>query len=247
MIKINRKFEIVGLLLIKCESCATLIALIAEKERMNEPPIHVLLIDDNISYAKTAQSQLTKFPGNNFKITWEKTGKGCVERLKSDPSINAVLVDYYLREMTGLEVAKEIRDLKIDVPIVFIAADKDFTLAVEAMKLGVEDFLVKDEIVESVLPRTILNVLNRVQLKRKIAQVEKNKILGEKRTEAIKELVVTICHEFNNPLAAIKISTDIISRQKLNATDHAAIQELDNNIRRIEKEIIKLRDINLPA
>jgi len=84
-------------------------------------------------------------------------------------------------------------------------------------------------------------------LKKQIAMVEKNKILGQKRNEAIKELVVTICHEFNNPLAAIKISADIISRQKLNATDRAVIQELDNNIRGIEKEIIKLRDINLPA
>src|SRR3990172_1029090 len=213
---------------------------------MDEPPIHVLLIDDDISYAKTAQSHLKKFQGNNFKITWEKTGNGGIERLKNDSSISAVLVDYFLLEMTGLEVAKQIRDLKIDVPVVFIAADKDFQLAVEAMKLGVEDFLVKDEIVESVLPRTILNVLNRVQLKRKIALVEKNKILGQKRTEAINELVVTICHEFNNPLAAIKISTDIISRQKLNTADHSAIQELDNNISKIEKEIIKLRDINLP-
>lgn len=214
---------------------------------MIEPPIHVLLIDNDISYAKTAQSHLKKFQGNNFKITWEKTGSGGIERLKSDPTIAAVLVDYYLSELTALEVAKEIRSLKIDVPLVFIASGKDFQLAVEAMKLGVEDVLVKDEIVESVLPRTILNVLNRVQLKKKIAQVEKNKILGQKRNEAIKELVVTICHEFNNPLAAIKISADIISRQKLNAQDRAIIQELDNNIRGIEKEIIKLRDINLPA
>lgn len=214
---------------------------------MNEPPIHVLLIDDDISYAKTAQSHLKKFQGNDFKITWEKTGTGGVERLKNDPAIDAVLVDYYLCGMTGLDVAKEIRELKIDVPIVFTASNKDFQLAVEAMKLGVEDFLVKDEIVESVLPRTILNVLNRVQLKRKIARVEKEKILGQKRTEAIKELVVTICHEFNNPLAAIRISADIISRQKLNAKDRTVIQELDNNIHRIEKEIIKLRDINLPA
>ena len=214
---------------------------------MTEPPIHVLLIDDDISYAKTAQSQLKKFQGNDFKITWEKTGAVGIECLKTDPTIAAVLVDYYLREMTGLDVAREIRSQKIDVPIVFTSSNKDFQLAVEAMKLGVEDFLVKDEIVESVLPRTILNVLNRVQLKRKIAQVEKNKILGQKRTEAIKELVVTICHEFNNPLAAIKISTDIISRQKLNTKDRGAIQTLDNNIRSIEKEIIKLRDINLPA
>ncbi len=214
---------------------------------MIEPPIHVLLIDNDISYAKTAQAHLNKFQGNNFKITWEKTGAGGIERLKSDPTIEAVLVDYYLIELTALEVAKEIRTLKIDVPVVFIASGKDFQLAVEAMKLGVEDFLVKDEIVESVLPRTIVNVLNRVQLKKKIAQVEKDKILGQKRNEAIKELVVTICHEFNNPLAAIKISADIISRQKLNPKDRAIIKELDNNIRGIEKEIIKLRDINLPA
>ncbi len=214
---------------------------------MNEPLIHVLLIDNDISYAKTAQSQLKKFQGSDFKITWEKTGAGGIERLKTDSTIAVVLVDYYLSEMTALELAKEIRSLKIDVPLVFIASGKDFKLAVEAMKLGVEDFLVKDEIVESVLPRTLMNVLNRVQLKKQIAKVEKNKILGQKRSEAIKELVVTICHEFNNPLAAIKISADIISRQKLNAADRAVIQELDNNIRGIEKEIIKLRDINLPA
>ena len=217
------------------------------RKRMNEPLIHVLLIDNDISYAKTAQSQLKKFQGTDFKITWEKTGAGGIERLKTDVTIAVVLVDYYLSEMTALELAKEIRSLKIDVPLVFIASGKDFKLAVEAMKLGVEDFLVKEEIVESVLPRTLLNVLNRVQLKRQIAKVEKNKILGQKRNEAIKELVVTICHEFNNPLAAIKISADIISRQKLDANDRAVIQELDNNIRGIEKEIIKLRDINLPA
>ncbi len=214
---------------------------------MTEPPIHVLLIDNDISYAKTAQAHLNKFPGNSFKITWEKTGLGGIDRLKNDTTINAVLVDSHLSERTALELAKEVRSLKIDGPLVFIASDKDFQLAVEAMKLGVEDVLVKDEIIESVLPRTIINVLNRVQLKRKIAQVEKNKILGQKRNEAIKELVVTICHEFNNPLAAIKISADIISRQKLNAKDRAVIQDLDNNIRGIEKEIIKLRDINLPA
>ena len=178
-------------------------------KRMNEPLIHVLLIDNDISYAKTAQSQLKKFQGNDFKITWEKTGAGGIERLKTDSTIAVVLVDYYLSEMTALELAKEIRRLKIDVPLVFIAAGKDFQLAVEAMKLGVEDFLVKEEIVESVLPRTLLNVLNRVQLKKQIAKVERNKILGQKRNEAIKELVVTICHEFNNPLAAIKISAGI--------------------------------------
>jgi DNA-binding response OmpR family regulator len=209
--------------------------------------IHVLLIDDNISYAKTAQSQLKQFEGTEFKITWEKSGVDGIEKLKKDSTVDIVLLNYDLKLTTGLDIAREIRALKIDVPIVFVTTNKDFGVAVEAMKLEVDDYLVKDEIAGSILPRTILNVLNRAQLYKKIAQVEKNKIIAQKKTEAIKEVVVTICHEFNNPLAAIKISTEIISRQKLNPAERAAVEELDKNIRTIEKEIIKLRDINLPS
>jgi len=214
---------------------------------MDNTPVHVLLIDDDITYAKIVQFHLKRFQGGDFRITWEENGQNGIERFKKDPSIDVVVLDYFLQEMTGADVVRELQRLRMDVPIIFVSGNKDFKLAVEAMKQGVEDFLVKDEIVESILPRTILNALNRVELKRKIAKVEKDKVLAQKRTEAIKELVVTICHEFNNPLAAIKISTDIISRQKLNEGDRASIEELDKSVHRIEKEIIKLRDINLPA
>ncbi|MDE3059099.1 MAG: response regulator [Bacteroidota bacterium] len=213
----------------------------------NHSAIHVLLVDDNISYAKTVQSQLKQFEGKEFKITWEKFGVGGIEKLKKDSSIDIVILNYDLKKTTGLDIAREIRAQKIDVPIVFVTTSKDFSVAVEAMKLAVDDFLVKDEIVGSILPRTVLNVLNRAQLYRQIAQVGKNKIIAQKKTEAIKEVVVTICHEFNNPLAAIKISTEIISRQKLNPLERTAVAELDKNIRTIEKEIIKLRDINLSS
>lgn len=209
--------------------------------------ILVLLIDDNISYAKTVQAQLKQFEGTEFKILWEKSGLSGIAKLKEVPAIDIVILNYDLKQTTGLDIAREIRALKIDVPIVFVTTNKDFGIAVEAMKLEVDDYLVRSEITGSILPRTLLNVLNRAQLYKKIAQVEKNKIIAQKKTEAIKEVVVTICHEFNNPLAAIKISTEIISRQNLNPLERAAVAELDKNIRTIEKEIIKLRDINLSS
>jgi DNA-binding NtrC family response regulator len=208
---------------------------------------HVLLIDDDITYAKTVQSQLKRFQGGNFKVTWEENGLKGIEYFKQDPSVSIVVLDFFLRESTGSYVVQELQRLRMDLPIIFVADEKDFKIAVEAMKQGAEDFLIKDEMVESILPRTILNVLNRAELKRKIAKVEKEKIISQKRSEAIKELVVTICHEFNNPLAAIKISTDIISRQKLNEQDRDSVVGIDKSIHRIEKEIIKLRDINLPS
>ncbi|MBP1691174.1 MAG: His Kinase (phospho-acceptor) domain, partial [Bacteroidetes bacterium] len=55
---------------------------------------------------------------------------------------------------------------------------------------------------------------------------------------------VTVCHEFNNPLAAIKISTDILLRQNLNEEDKKMVQAIDAQIGVVEREISRLRDLN---
>jgi nitrogen-specific signal transduction histidine kinase len=131
-----------------------------------------------------------------------------------------------------------------ETPIVFVTATRDFKLAIEAMKLGVEDFLIKEDLAESVLPRTILNVLDRVRMHKQIRAVEKRMLIAEKRAEAIRELVVTVCHEFNNPLAAIKISADLIRRQAPSEEDKNLLRGFEENFQKIESEVKRLRDIS---
>jgi signal transduction histidine kinase len=131
----------------------------------------------------------------------------------------------------------------IEIPIIFLTSNRDFRLAIEVMKYGVEDYVVKDEAVDSVLPRTILNILERVNLKREITEQQRTDLIFQKKTDAIRELIVTVCHEFNNPLAAIKISTDIVRRQTEAEGDRQILEDLDRNISRVEKEINRLRDI----
>jgi signal transduction histidine kinase len=89
-----------------------------------------------------------------------------------------------------------------------------------------------------------VNILDRVHLKQRIAQQQHADLIARKQTDAIKELVVTVCHEFNNPLAAIKISTDILRRNKLSADDARRVAALDSGISTVEREINRLRDIN---
>jgi DNA-binding NtrC family response regulator len=206
--------------------------------------INLLFVDDDTSYIAVAQQILSKYQGKKFNVSWRQDGKGAIEELEKGPHFDMILIDYYLPEVNGLDVTKVIRERHIDVPIIFLTSNRDFRLAIEAMKYGVQDYVVKDEAVDSVLPRTIVNILERVQLKRQIAEQQKAELIAKKRTDAIKELVVTVCHEFNNPLAAMKISTDILLRQKLPKTEHELIDALDANIELIEKEITKLRDIN---
>jgi len=206
--------------------------------------IRLLFLDDDTSYMAVAQHLLSKYQGKKFDIIWMQDGRAAIEQLESRSDIDILLVDYYLPEVNGLEITKAIRAKKLDIPIIFLTSNRDFRLAIEAMKYGIEDYLVKDDAVDSVLPRTIINILERVHLKKRIAEQQKAELIAKRQTEAIKELVVTVCHEFNNPLAAIKISTDILLRQALTSTEKALVRELDRNIALVEKEITKLRDIN---
>ncbi len=206
--------------------------------------INLLFVDDDTGYMAIAQQLLAKYQGKKFNILWKQDGASALEELLKNPGINLIVLDYYLPEMNGLEVTRMIRENKIEVPIIFLTSNRDFRLAIEAMKYGIEDFMVKDEAVDSVLPRTIVNILERVHLKKRIAEQQRTDLIAKKRTDAIKELVVTVCHEFNNPLAAMKISTDILARQHLQGEEMTLVKELDRNISLIEKEITKLRDIN---
>jgi len=206
--------------------------------------IHLLVVDQDKSYIAMAQNLLANYQGKEFDLVWKQDGKSAIDELVRNPSIDIVLLDYYLSEMNGLEVTKAIREKKIDAPIIFLTSNRDFRLAIEAMRYGVEDCIVKDDAVGSVLPRTIVNILERVRLGKQIAEQQRTDLIALKRTEAIKELIVTVCHEFNNPLAAMKICTDILSRQELPKEEKDILVELDKNIGLMEKEITKLRVIN---
>ncbi len=205
--------------------------------------ITLLFIDDDPSYMAVAQHLLSKYQGRKFTILWKQDGASALELLERKPPVDMLLIDYYLPEMNGLEVTRAIRARNIDIPIIFLTSNRDFRLAIEVMKYDVEDYLVKDEAVDSVLPRTIVNILERVHLKQRIAEQQKGDLIIRKQTEAIKELIVTVCHEFNNPLAAIKISSDILRRQNLPEGEAPLLERLDRNITLVEQEINRLRDV----
>jgi response regulator of citrate/malate metabolism len=208
------------------------------------PPIHLLFVDDDTSYMAVAQHLLSKYQGRKFEILWKQNGREAITVLEQNPGIDLLLIDYYLPDVNGLDVTRQIREKMFETPIIFLTSNRDFRLAIEAMRYGVEDYLVKDEAVDSVLPRTIVNILERVKLKKRIAEQLRADLIAQKRTDAIRELVVTVCHEFNNPLAAIKISTDILLRQQLPPEERAIVEGLDSNISLVETEINRLRDIN---
>lgn len=213
---------------------------------VSDQPINVLLVDDDAEYAAVAQRYLQSFNGRTFRLTWLEDGEKALGYLQAPHDIHVVLMDYYLRERNGLQILAGLREAEIDLPVIMLTGGKDFRIAVEAMKLGVADYLVKEEAVDSLFPRSIINALERHILRTQVATAEKNRLISQRKTDAVQELVVTMCHEFNNPLAAIKISTDILTRQAKHPEVRSLLTELNRNITGLEKQITRLRDLNPP-
>jgi signal transduction histidine kinase len=68
--------------------------------------------------------------------------------------------------------------------------------------------------------------------------------MAESRAQVIRELVITVCHEFNNPLAAIKISFDLLQRQTMDTVAPEMMKSFESRFNTIDSEIKQLRDLN---
>ena len=212
---------------------------------MTDTPISVLCVDDDSAFTKVADHLLTKYTKASFRVVWKSSGESALEELDKNPSIELVLLDYHLPDHHGLEITRTIREKGNEVPIVFLSAEKDFRLAIEAIKYRVEDYLVKGEVMNASFPDTVLQIYKRAKSKKLTADKFRLDLIARRKADAVKELIVTVCHEFNNPLAAMKISTDILKKQNLSPEEQTMVASLDANIRIIEKEITRLRDLNL--
>jgi len=207
-------------------------------------PIRVLLVDDDIIFVKLIHAVLEQFRQRTFLLIWKDSVESALIEISQNKEIDIVLTDYYFPTSNGLEFCLQLDQMERSIPIIFLTGTRDFKLAVEAMKLGVEDFLLKENLDEAHLPRTILSILDRVHLRRHKQAVEKRLAMAENRAQAIRELVVTVCHEFNNPLAAVKISFDLLQRQTSEMIAPELMQAFEDRFNTIDSEIKQLRDLN---
>ena len=60
-----------------------------------------------------------------------------------DPALGCVITDVRMPEMSGIELLRRLKELRIEVPVIVITGHGDIALAVEAMKIGAADFLEK--------------------------------------------------------------------------------------------------------
>ncbi len=210
---------------------------------MEKRELNIMMIEDDPDIPKLARLYLKPYKDAEFNLVWVESGEDAMKFLSDSQSLDIIIIDYQLPGMNGLETTRLMREKGVRVPIVFLTNAVDFKLAIEAMKLDVEDYLLKEEAVTSILPSIILNVVERVKLREKLAEAEMNKVAQRERIDGIKGLIVTISHELNNPLAALKLAINVLQRKQVPPDVLSYLAIMKENTDRIEGVVAKLRDM----
>jgi CheY-like chemotaxis protein len=201
--------------------------------------VKILLVEDNREFANLVQLFLRKHEGVRFDVTWRDNGPAALSELEKGTPFDLILMDYFLPGQNGLEITRELQRRRIPLPVVFLTVNKDFDLAVEVMKLGVEDYLVKEEITTPVLPKTILNVLERKKLREQLTQLE----VSRKRLEAIQEMVLKISEEVRVPLDTMRHDAEELIRIQGDSGYKNYLTIIRDNLVRIDRKLTLLKEL----
>ncbi|HAL55285.1 MAG TPA: hypothetical protein DCP63_02105 [Bacteroidetes bacterium] len=201
--------------------------------------ILVLLVEDNADFAKLVKLYLDKYDEAKIEVIWKQNGSEGIFEVERNHDIDVILMDYFLPGMNGLEITKSLKEKNIDVPVIFLTVNKDMNLAVEVMKLGVEDYLVKEEISTPILPKTIMSVVEKAKFRKEVEELE----IRQKRLEAMQELIVGITQEIGAPLNTMREVVETLSEKETSEKGVKYLAIIKDNVHRIETKLEKLNNL----
>lgn len=141
---------------------------------MSEDTFKIFLVEDDVIFAKIISYHLSLNPDNQVEIFTD--GKTMIKNLYKNPCL--VSLDYNLPDMTGLEVLKQVREFNPDIPVVIVSGQQDLATAIELLKKGAYDYILKDQDTKERLWNITRNIRENLKLKQKIAVLEEE--IGKK-------------------------------------------------------------------
>ncbi|MEO8392022.1 MAG: hybrid sensor histidine kinase/response regulator [Chloroflexota bacterium] len=185
---------------------------------------------------------------DNFEVTGVPNGEQGLELLQQG-HFDVVVIDQEMPVMTGLEIILHIQTLKWIPPIIMVTGNGNEEIAVQAMRTGASDYLVKDTSLHylELLPTKIRRVVHERELTEARQAAELALQLERDRSRLLTQFIQDASHEFRTPLAIINTSSELLSRisdQPKQTVYIQRIQDQANKILSLVSDLIRLAQLD---
>ncbi|MFD1000766.1 response regulator [Ohtaekwangia kribbensis] len=197
--------------------------------------IKLLVIDDDAADRLQLKRAL-----KNCGFTYELSEYEAFDITIDFSAFDCIFLDYLLPGENGLSLLKKIRDTGIKTPIVIFTSQGNENIAVELMKAGASDYIVKNAITSQSMAQVLRNMLQIGEMIRKKDEAEKALCISEARLAEAQHIAKFGNWEFDTIHNRVHFSEEVYNILELEK--HEVVPSLDlyrNHIYEEDKAFVK--------
>lgn len=196
----------------------------------------LLIVDDNPVDRMAYRQYLTFSQEHVYSFIEADIGADGLKIFQQEEP-DCLLLDFNLPDMTGLEFLQKLEELfpSDPQPVVILTGEGNESIAVETMKRGAQDYLIKGQVGYETLQRAITNTIEKVELHRQL----------KLQQEELRQFALAAAHDLRSPLSRISNYTQLLSRKakgELSAENMSFLEEVLAGIQHMERVIQTLLD-----
>ncbi len=186
----------------------------------------ILVVDDD---ALTRDMLVFILESSGYQIEAADDGTSAIRKFQSDPEINLIVSDVVMPGMSGMDLLKEVRKEDKNKPFIILTGTSDVQYAIEALKYGASDYILKDENIEDTILVSVDKVLERLRLQNENRQLlddlaRKNKELtrfNEVQGSSLPTFVINEQHIITHWNKACETLTGLSAAEMIGTRNHS--------------------------
>ncbi|MDX9759970.1 MAG: PAS domain S-box protein, partial [Bacteroidota bacterium] len=134
--------------------------------------LHILLVEDDLDQVQFLRTTLRIGTGSPYALTHAASladAAGLLETVNPD----IILLDLDLPDSRGIDTARAMLEQAREFPVVIFSGNADVNVALEAVRLGAQDYLLKGEAREPLFSRAIVYAIERKRVSMQLEQAQR--------------------------------------------------------------------------